>query len=184
MTEKYKKNINLQLLLPISLLILQVIAIAGLLTAGFIITPFMLSFFIIVSLFLIYRITPQLLVMWRVKQAMMKITNAENLAKLGKPMRAIKIWKKSLINLPKDKYLEVLEMIKQTYQEQNMTEAVQQVNAIQSKSAGFFKKIKISKQATRRDQRDWQSRAFELQKMINALPVEEGSDLSDAETNQ
>lgn len=184
MTEKNKKTINLQLLLPISLLILQVIALAGLLIAGYVITPFLISFFFMVSLFLIYRISPQLLVMWRVKHAFMKINDAKDLAKLGKPMRAIKIWKKSLLNLPKYKYLEVLEMIKNTYQEQNMTEAVQQVNAIQSKSALFFDKIQISNQATRRDQRDWQAWEFELQKMIHALPVKERLEVPDAETNQ
>lgn len=179
MSEENKKQLNLSLLLPAGLLLLEIIVILVMLATGYEITGFLLSFFILLAFFLIYQIARQQINNWQIKQAVKKIGQGKALADSNQPMQAIKLWKELLLKIPREKYLIVLEMMEETYQEQDMNEAVQQVKAIRSESVEFFEMTQGIERFTRRDQRKWKARAFELRKMIKALPEEKDQNLSD-----
>lgn len=179
MTEENKKGINLNLILPAGLLLLLVIVFVVLVVAGYQITQFLFYFFLLLGIFLVFQVAKQLITEWRVKQAIKKIDDADLLAESGQPMEAIKLWKNLLLSLPKDQYLEVLRKMEETYQDQNMTKAVEQVKAIFSESLTYFKMAKGADRGTPKDKQDWRTRAYELRNMIKALPEAPDQNLTD-----
>lgn len=179
MTQENKKQHNLSLLLPAGLLLLEIVAVIVLLASGYEITEFLLTFFILLGLFLLFQVARQLFTTWRVNRSFKRINAADEFAESGQPLEAIKIYKKNLLSLPKEKFLNVLFKMRRIYEEQNMVEAVQQVKAIHSESLEFFEMTKNRKRASYNDRRNWQARAIELRNMIKALPIEKGQDLSD-----
>lgn len=184
MKEKNNNRVNLALLLPLGLLIIEIIVVVVLLGSGYEISEFLFIFLIFLALFLLYQISRQLWIGWQMKKAIAGLERAEELADSGKPLEAIKQWKQILLNLPQEKYLDVLHRMEETYDTQDMTKAVQQVRAIQSESIEFFEMTKVAKNFTPQDRRKWQARAYELQKMIKALPVKKGQDLSDVKPDE
>jgi len=179
MAENNQQRLNLRLILPIALLLVELIVVIVLLVAGYEITTLLTYFFILLAVFLIYQIGRQLILRWRIQRAITKIEDADKLAQAGHTLDAIRLWKSLLFSLPRDHFLSVLSKMKGAYQNQGMEEAVQQINAIHSESVEYFQMINTVEKPTPKDRRDWQARAFELQNMIKALPTEPGQDLSD-----
>lgn len=179
MTDQNQKRPNLSLLLPLGLLVVEVIAILVLLLTGFEITQSLIFFFVLLGIFLLWQVGRQLLTEWRVKQAIIRAREAESIAESGRPMEAMKIWKNLLLSLPREKYLETLSKMEKTYKDQEMDDAIQQVKAIHSESLEFFDMTQNTKRITPKDRRKWQARAYELRKMISALPEKKGQSLSD-----
>jgi len=85
-----------------------------------------------------------------------------------------------LLSLPRDKYLAVLDMLEETYGEENLTAGVQQIKAIRNESLNFFEMTKNPQRTTANDRKEWQTKALELRKMVKALPTEPDQGLSDA----
>jgi len=184
MTDQNKKGPNLTLLLPLGLLLVEVIAIVVLLLTGFEINQTLIFFLALLGIFLLWQVGRQFFTQWRVKQAIKKASEADSIAEAGRPMEAMKIWKKLLLSLPRDKYLQTLANMEKVYKDQEMEEAVQQVKAIHSESLEFFDMTQNIKRITPKDRRKWQARAYELRKMISALPEEKGQSLSDVKPEQ
>jgi len=184
MAEKNENEINLPLLLPLGLLILEMIVFIVLLGTGYDISGFVFIFLVFLGLFLIYQISRQLWVRWRIKKGIVGLKQAEELLEAGKPLEAIKQWKKILLNLPNEQYLDVLTQMENTYEFLKMDKAVQQVRAIQSESIEFFEMTKIAKSFTPKDRRKWQTKVFKLHNMIQALPVKKGQSLEDVKPKE
>ncbi len=183
MAQNNKRNLDLPLLLPLGLLLVEIIVVVVFLVTGIEITQYLLYFFIILGIYLLYQLSRQLLIRFRVAQAKRRQQEAADLAESGQPMEALKIWKKSLLQLPKDQYLETLARMKSVYEEQEMIKGAQQVQAILAKSRAFFDMPRNFKEMTAEDRRNWQNEAFELRNMINKLPVKKGQDLTDIKTD-
>ena len=179
MRQENIKQLNLSLLLPVGLLLLEIVAVIVLIASGYKITEFLLTFFILLGVFLIFQITRQLFTTWRVKRAVKQINAADELADSDQPLEAIKIYKNNLLSLPRERFLNVLFKMQRIYEEQNMIAAIQQVKAIHSESIEFFEMTQNIKRASYKDRRNWQARAIELRNMIKSLPVEKGQSLSD-----
>ncbi len=104
---------------------------------------------------------------------MKKLSEAKHLAKSGHPFKAIREWKKLLLQLPRKKYLEVLSSMEETYQALGMMEAVRQTKNVHSESIEFFELTGQDKRPTNNERKEWQLRANEIRKMIRDLPEEE-----------
>lgn len=184
MTNENKRQLDLSLLLPLSLLILEVVAINILIAAGYEIPQFLLFIFILLAVFLVYRVGRQLFARWRIHRAITKIKEGQALADAGRHRQAIQLWKSLLFTLPQDQFLDVLQRIEAVYNHKNMEDAIQQVQAIHSESRDFFQMTRNLQKATPKDRRQWQAQAVELQNMIKALPEEPGQDLVDTQPEQ
>jgi len=179
MPEKKKNKIDLLLILPASLLLVEVIVVVVLLATGYEINQPSMFFLFLLALFLIFQIWRQLSSRLRVKRALSKIDDVKALIDSERPFETIKLLKDLLLKLPQTEYLDALTMLEELYRDNEMDAAVQQVKAIRSESLNFFEMTKNLKKATGKDRRDWQTRAFKLQKMVKALPTEPDQDLSD-----
>jgi len=179
MSEQSKLPLDLNLILPAALLILEVIAIIILVLTGYKITQFLLIFFILLGAFLVFQVGRQLFARWRIHQAVTKVKEGQMLADAGKNLRAVRLWKSLLFSLPEKGFFDVLQRIASAYKEEDMPEAVQQAHAIQAESRGFFEMTRNLRKATPKDRRNWKARALELQKMIKALPEKPGQDFTD-----
>jgi hypothetical protein len=184
MTDEQKNRINLPLLLPLGLLILEIIAVIVLLATGYEISGFVFYSLVFVAFFLISQISHQLWIAWQIKKGVDGIKRAEELLHDGKPLEAIKLWKKALLNLPRDKYLVVLTQMEKAYQSQEMDKAVQQIRAIQTESIEFFNMTEIAKSLTPKDRLRWRTKAFTLHKSIQALPVKKDRDLENVKPEE
>jgi hypothetical protein len=180
MQNKKNKKIDWLLILPAGLLLIEAIIVVVLLATGYEITQPMMFFLILLAAFLAFQVWRHLSIRIRVQKAVAKIDEGKALIDSGQPVKAIRLWKELLLSLPRDKYLDVLNMLEDIYGEQKMNEAVQQVKAIRSESLNFFEMTKNSQKATTKDRKDWQARALKLRKMIKALPTEPGQDLSES----
>jgi tetratricopeptide (TPR) repeat protein len=180
MQNKKNRKIDWLLILPAGLLLIEGISVVVLLATGYEITQPMMFFLLLLAAFLAFQVWQHLSVRIRVQKAVAKIDEGKVFIDSGQPFEAIGLWKELLLSLPRDKYLDVLNMLEDVYGEQNMNEAVQQVKAIRSESLNFFEMTRDPQKATAKDRKDWQARALELRKMIKALPTEAGQDLSES----
>lgn len=180
MSETKKKRIDMLLILPAGLLLLEGIILIGLLAAGYEIKQSFMYFLILLAAFLIFQIGRQLSTRLRVQKSIGKVEDGKALVDSGKPFEAIKLWKGLLLSLPRDKYLAVLDMLEETYREENLTDGVQQAKAIRNESLNFFEMTKNPQHTTSNDRKEWQAKAMKLRRMVKALPTEPGQDLSDA----
>jgi ABC-type multidrug transport system fused ATPase/permease subunit len=179
MTQENENALDLNLFLPLSLLILEVVAIVVLAATGYEITQFLMLAFILLGVFLIFQVGRQLFARWRNHQTVTKVQEGQALADAGENLRAIRLWKSLLFSLPKERFFDVLNRMKTIYEDENMEAAIQQVQAIQEESEEFYEMTRNLRKATTQDRENWKSQAFKLQKMIHALPEEPGQDLSD-----
>lgn len=180
MSETKKKRIDMLLILPAGLLLLEVVIVVVLLAAGYEIKQSFMYFLILLAAFLIFQIGRQLSTRLRVQKSVGKVEDGKALADSGKPFEAVKLWKGLLLSLPRDKYLEVLDMLEETYREKNLTDGVQQAKAIRNESLNFFEMTKNPQRTTSNDRKEWQAKAMKLRRMVKALPTEPGQDLLDA----
>jgi len=180
LTENKFKRLNGSLLLPIGMLVMEGIVFLVLLATGYEISPLLRNFLLILGAFLVYQIGRQILILINMSKAVSQIDEGDQLVESGQPMRAIKLWKDSLIKLPRQQYQAVLSKLEATYQQENMRHAVQQVKAIRSESDALFSIANEAKRLTAKDRNDWQARSLKIRDMIQALPVEKGQSLSEA----
>ena len=180
MAENKKRRIDWLLILPTGLLLIEGIIVVVLLATGYEINQTLMFFLILLAAFLIFQIWRHLSTRLRVQRSVARIDEGKELVDGGEPYKAISLWKELLLSLPRDKYLDVLNKLEETYGDQNMSAAVQQVKAIRSESLNFFEMTKNPQKATAKDRKDWQARAVELRKMIKALPTEPDQDLSES----
>lgn len=180
MADNKNRRIDWLMILPASLLLIESIIVVVLLATGYEINQPMMFFLILLAAFLGFQVWRHLSTRLRVKKAVGQIDDGKALVDSGQPYEAIKLWNELLLSLPRDKYLDVLTLLEETYADQNMTEAVQQVKAIRSESQNFFAMTKNTQKATAKDRKDWQARALELRKMIKALPTEPDQNLSES----
>lgn len=173
MAEKKETRPNWPLLLPIGLLVIEIIVFVVMRLTNFTISQYLFYFFILLGFYLLYQIGKQLLIQLRVRSAMKKFTEAQQLAESGQPFKAIQEWKKLLLQLPKKKYLEVLSSMERTYQTLGMSEAVRQTKNIHSESIEFFELTNQEKKPSNKERQEWQLRANTIRKMIKDLPEEE-----------
>ena len=184
MNEDNQRPLDLRLILPLSLLILEAIAMIILVARGYEITQFLLFLFILLGAFLVFQVSRQLVARGRVRQAVTKVKDGQTLADAEKNLQAIQLWKSLLFSLPKNHFKDVLQRMETVYEDENMNEAVQQVQAILAESKDFFKLANKLRKQTPKDRRDWQAQAVKLQKMIKALPEEPGQDLPDTQPDK
>ena len=180
MSETKKERIDMLLILPAGLLLLEGIILIVLLAAGYEINQSFMYFLILLAAFLIFQIGRQLSTRLRVQKSVRKTEDGKALADSGKPFEAVKLWKGLLLSLPRDKYLEVLDMLEETYENENLIAGVQQAKTIRNESLHFFEMTKNPQRTTSNDRKEWQAKALKLRRMVKALPTESGQDLSDA----
>ena len=172
MSEKPKSQPNWSLLLPAILLVFECIALIALNLFGYTIPQSLRYVFLALGLFLFYRVVRHLSATLRVQRALRKLKAAENLVEAGQLMSAIKEWKKLLLNLPEDKYLEILNRIEKIYEQEDMSDAVQETKMVQAESIEFFEAISTGDTRSFIGRQDWQNKAISLRNMIRNLPEE------------
>jgi hypothetical protein len=172
MSDKPKSSPNWSLLMPVLLLLTECIAILVMRLMGYTITHNLLYFFIALGIFLIYRIGKYLIASWRVRNAIRQLNSVDKLIESGQPMEAIRQWKKLLLSLPQDKYLEVLSRMEKVYEQEEMPKAALEVKMVHSESIEFFEALSETNKNKLINRQDWQSRAIALRNMIRALPEE------------
>jgi len=180
MTQNKKRRLNITLLLPVGMLILEGIAVLVLMATGQEISPLVRNFLLLLGVFLVYQIGKQIFAVSKMTNAIQQIAEGDQLVQAGEPMHAIKLWKDLLTRLPKEHYLNVLSKLEMTYQQESMNHAVQQVKAIQSESTALFSIAEDAKRMSTKDREAWQARSLKIRDMIQALPVEKGQNLSEA----
>jgi len=180
MADEKKRRIDWLLILPASLLLIEAITVVILLATGYEIDQTLMFFLILLAAFLIFQVWRHLSTRLRVQRSVAKIDEGKDLVNSDKPFEAISLCKELLLSLPRDKYLDVLNMLEETYADQDMSEAVQQIKAIRAESLDFFEMTKNAQKATAKDRKNWQARAVELRKMIKALPTEPDQALSES----
>jgi hypothetical protein len=173
MAERKDTQPNWPLILPIGLLIIELIVFVVMRLTSFTISEYLFYFLILLGFYLLYQIGKQLLILVRVRGTMKKLSEAKHFAESGHPLKAIREWKKLLLQLPKKKYLEVLASMEETYQALGMMEAVRQTKNVHSESIEFFALTGQDKRPTNNERKEWQLRANEIRKMIKDLPEEE-----------
>ena len=178
MTEENKKRIDMSLVLPIGLILIEVIAVIGLMVLGYEIPKFLSSFLIFLDIFLVLQIAQQLLLKHQIKKATLETKRAIELADSDQPMEAIKTWKDVILSLPKEKYLDALARMGKIYQAQEMTNAVQKVKDIHAESIALFDLSQNIKRTSQKDQHDFQSMTSKLRQMVQELPEENAQTIS------
>lgn len=180
MTKNTNRKLDINLLLPAGLLILEITAVVVLLIMGYEISIFLIYFLALLSVFLVYQIFKQWMVRRLIKQAIRKLDDADDASRSNRPTEAMKMIKEVLLSLPRENYLIALSKLEAVYEKEQMKNAVQQTIAIREKSLELFKLNEIVTKASPNDRRDWRARAIELRDMIDALPVEKTESESDA----
>lgn len=180
MSETKKKRTDMLLFLPTGLLLLEGIIVVILLATGYEIKESFLYFLLLLAAFLIFQIGRQISRRLRVQKSVGKVEDGKALVDTGHPFEAIKLWKELLLSLPRDKYLAVLDMLEETYENENLAAGVQQIKATRTESLNFFEITKKPQRATADDRKAWQTKAMELRKMVKALPTEPDQSLTDA----
>ena len=184
MRNKNKTSINWALLLPIALLLLEVIAVLVLITAGYEINQVLFFFLIFLAIFLVYQVFRQLSTIWRVKNAASHVKQAKAMIDSDQPVRAILLLKEALFSLPEVEYLSALKLMEQIYAKEDMDDAVAQTKAILSESLHLFEMKKKPQKFTQQDKNDWRVQADKLRTMIQGLPEEMDQSLSEARSNE
>jgi transcriptional regulator of acetoin/glycerol metabolism len=173
MTESNRKQPNWPLLLPIGLLIVEITVVIVMLALNYTITQYLFFFLLLLALFLVYQIGKQLLMNRRLKKMVNEMVAAKELADSGKPMEAVKEWKKLLLALPREAYLEALNQLEDVYKQMEMPQAVKQVKTIHSESIEFFNATENIQRMSIQDRQNLQTRSNQIRDMIRALPEEE-----------
>ena len=172
MSAKPKLQPNWSLLMPAILLLVECIALIALNLMGYRIPQNLLYIFIALGIFLVYKIGKQASAILRVKSALQQLKSVDKLVEAGHVMAAIKEWKKLLLNLPENKYLEILQRMETIYAQEDMQEAVKETKMVHAESVEFFKAFSAINNHQMITRQDWQNKAISLRNMIRALPEE------------
>lgn len=173
MAETKKNQPNWPMLLPIGLLVVEIIVVVALLALGYEITQYLFFFLILLALFLLYQIGKQLIMNRRLKKMISEIAAAKELAGSGQYLEAVKEWKRLLLMLPRETYLEALDQLEDSYTRLEMPQAVSQVRTIHSESIEFFSATENIQKMSMQDRQKLQKRSNQIRDMIRALPEEQ-----------
>ncbi|MDY6873305.1 MAG: hypothetical protein SVR81_04975 [Chloroflexota bacterium] len=173
MAETKKNQPNWPMLLPIGLLVVEIIVVVALLALGYEITQYLFFFLILLALFLLYQIGKQLIMNRRLKKMISEIAAAKELAGSGQYLEAVKEWKRLLLMLPRETYLEALDQLEDSYTRLEMPQAVSQVRTIHSESIEFFSATENIRKMSMQDRQKLQKRSNQIRDMIRALPEEQ-----------
>ena len=172
MSAKPKLQPNWSLLMPAILLLVECVALIALNQMGYRIPQNLLYIFIALGIFLVYKIGKQLSTILRVKGALRQLKSVDKLVEAGHGMAAIKEWKKLLLSLPEDKYLEILQRMETIYAQEDMQEAVMETKMVHAESVEFFEAFSATNNHQMITRQDWQNKAISLRNMIRDLPEE------------
>jgi hypothetical protein len=170
MAGKNKNRINLPLLLPVAGLVIEGIVFLILVSYNVEISQSLTFFLLLIASLLLYQVVMQIIQLVKVNTAIKKSNDAKQWAESGREMDAIKEWKKQLLILPRDKYLEILDDVVNTYQKLEMKNGVQKAEHLIKSSHEFFDMINSAKKATPTARQEWQEKSNDLRKMVNELP--------------
>lgn len=173
MAETKKNQPNWPMLLPIGLLVVEIIVVVALLALGYEITQYLFFFLILLALFLLYQIGKQLIMNRRLKKMISEIAAAKELAGSGQYLEAVKEWKRLLLMLPRETYLEALDQLEDSYTRLEMPQAVSQVRTIHSESIEFFSATENIRKMSMQDRQKLQKRSNQIRDMIRVLPEEQ-----------
>jgi hypothetical protein len=134
------------------------------------ITQSLTLFLLLIAALLLYQVILQIIQLVKVNTAIKKSDDAKQWAESGREMDAIKEWKKQLLILPRDKYLEVLDEVVNTYQKLEMKNGVQKAQHLIKSSHEFFDMVNNAKKATPAVRQEWQEKSNDLRKMVKELP--------------
>ena len=165
-----KNRINLPLLLPVGGLIIEGIAFAILMSYHVEISQSLSLFLILIASLLLYQVVMQVIQLVKVNIAVKKSGDAKQLIESGHGMDAIKEWKKQLLILPRDQYLQILDEVVNAYEKLGMQNGVQKTEHLIKNSHEFFALINSTKKATPAARKEWQEKAIALRKMVKELP--------------
>ncbi|HCU57287.1 MAG TPA: hypothetical protein DF984_03515 [Anaerolineaceae bacterium] len=172
MADKSKLQPNWSLLMPAILLVIECIALIALHQLGYTIPQNLRYVFLALGIFLLFRIFRLLTATLRVKNALRQLKSVDKLVESGQLMTAIKEWKKLLLSLPEDKYLEILNSVEKVYEKEEMLDAVKETKMVQAESIEFFEAISAANNEKLISRQDWQNKAIALRNMIRDLPEE------------
>ena len=165
-----KTKINWPLILPAVLLILDISAVVTLWLLNFFISPIFWGLSITISIFLMFQVTRQMLIRHRIRQAKAQLAQANNLAKKGAFLKAILIWKQTLLSLPTDHYLDILNRIHQAYLALDMPEAAEKTRKIKADSITIFEMINNIKKLSMIQRFALNQKILSLRESIQDLP--------------
>ncbi len=178
MSDKPKSQPNWSLLMPAILLLVECIALVALYQMGYTIPQNLRFAFLALGIFLLYRIARHLTTTLRVKTALRQLKSVDKLVESGQMMSAIKEWKKLLLSLPEEKYLEILNRMEKVYEQEEMSNAVKETKMVQAESIEFFEAISAANTGQRISRQDWHDKAISLRNMIRNLPEEKEKQVS------
>ena len=164
------RQMNLPLLLPLAGLIVELIVFVILRSYNITISPSMLFFFALIGLLLAYQIVLQIIQLVKVNMAVNKSQDVKATVEAGNGLEAIKIWKKNLLVLPRNQYLQTLDDVVNTYQKLEMTKGVKAAQDLIKNSHEFFDMVNSAEKATPEIRQQWRVKSNELRKMVQDLP--------------
>ena len=164
------RQMNLPLLLPLAGLIVELIVFVILRSYNVTISPSMLFFFALIGLLLAYQIVLQIIQLVKVNMAVNKSQEVKAMVEAGNGLEAIKIWKKNLLVLPRNQYLQTLDDVVNTYQKLEMPKGVKAAQDLIKNSHEFFDMVNSAEKATPEIRQQWRVKSNELRKMVQDLP--------------
>lgn len=170
MAGKNNKKMNLPLLLPLAGLIIEIIAYLILRSYKVEISQSLAFFLVLIGGLLAYQIVMQIIQLVKVNAAVSKSEKVKALVDAGKGIEAIKEWKKNLLILPRDQYLETLDEVVNTYQKLDMPNGVKAAKDLIKNSHEFFDMVNNTEKATPEARQQWREKSNALRKMVQELP--------------
>jgi hypothetical protein len=158
------------LVFPAVLLILDISAIVILSFLGFSISPIFWGLSTSIGVFLMFQVTQQIWIRRRIRRTNAQLTQANLLTQKGEFIEAILVWKQTLLSLPTDHYLDILNHIQQAYLALDMPEAAQKTLEIKAESLTIFEMIKDIKRLSMQQRYALNQRILALRKSIQELP--------------
>ena len=165
------KELSPTLLLPIGLLIFEIVVVLFIKATGREISSTLENILLILGLFLVYQIVQEIVNLVNMSKAVQQIERGDQLVKSGDLTGAIKLWKNLLLKLPRQHFQSVLSKLEVTYQQENMLQAVRQVQMIQSESDALFSATTEEQRMTKKNREAWQVKSLKIRDMIHELPV-------------
>jgi len=170
MAGKKSRNMNLPLLLPLGGLLIEVVVYLILRSYNIEISQSLLFFLVLIGGLLVYQVVMQIIQLVKVNVAVNKSEKVKALVDAGKGIEAIREWKKNLLVLPRDQYLETLDEVVNTYQKLEMPNGVKAAQDLIKNSHEFFEMVNSAEKATPETRQQWREKSNALRKMVQDLP--------------
>lgn len=172
MTQKKQREINLPLILPISLLVVTIVVVIFLNIANVEYPGYLNIIFVLFAFYLIFQIYRYYSYELGFKLALKNLDAANDLAKMGKELEAIKKWKSILLQLPKEDFISVLGKMKAVYKNLDMPAGITQVQKIQDNFSEYLVISKGKKEFSDDERKIIQDLGKELKTLVDNLADE------------